>query len=56
LQKKEKMTTNPPASPKVKDCLRPKTANKTTSKVLPGCVSFEQFKEKLLKSVAEYYE
>jgi hypothetical protein len=56
LQKKEKMTTNPPASPKVKDCLRPKTSNKTTSKVLPGCVSFEQFKEKLLKSVAEYYE
>ena len=51
------MTTNPPASSKVNtDCLRSKTAKNTSSKVLPGCVSFEQFKEKLLKSVAEYYE
>ena len=26
------------------------------SNVLPGCVSFDQFKEALMKSVVDYYE
>jgi hypothetical protein len=35
---------------------KPLDKRNASSDVLPGCVSFEEFKEALMKSVVSYYE
>ena len=35
---------------------KPLNKRNASSDVLPGCVSFEEFKEALMKSVVSYYE